>query len=43
MKLPMEVKLKMAPKHFVKENKNVYSGYFPFIDNDVSHKEFYDM
>jgi len=33
----------MAPKHFVKENKNTYRGYFPFLEGDTSHKEFYDM
>ena len=30
-------------KHFNKKNENVYRGWFPFLDNDISHKEFFDM
>ena len=41
--LPIDVKMKMAPKHLNKNNKNIYHGYFPFIEGDPSHKEFYDM
>ena len=37
------MKMKMAPKHLNSENKNIYHGYFPFIEGDPSHKEFYDM
>ena len=33
----------MSPRHFNKENQNIYHGYFPFIENDKSHKEFLDM
>ena len=41
--LPLEMKMKLALKHFNNETRNVYRGYFPFLDNDPSHKEFYDM
>ena len=41
--LPQEMKMSMAPKHFAPENKNIYHGYFPFLESDVSHKEMYDM
>ena len=30
-------------KHFNSNNSNRLHGFFPFIDNDPSHKEFYDM
>jgi hypothetical protein len=30
-------------KHFKLENPNLYRGYFPFIDNDPSHKEMFDI
>ena len=40
--LPIEEKIQMAPKHFNAENTNMFHGYFPFIENDVSHKEFID-
>lgn len=33
----------MAPKHFNPENSNSMHGYFPFLENDTSFKEFYDM
>lgn len=33
----------MKLKHFNRDNKNIYRGFFPFLDNDPSHKEFYDM
>ena len=32
----------MALKHFCQENDNIYQGYFPFLKNDVSHKEMID-
>jgi isopenicillin N synthase-like dioxygenase len=35
--------MKMAPQHFKKENTNTYRGYFPFLEGDPSHKEFFDM
>jgi hypothetical protein len=35
--------MKMAPKHFNRENSNTMHGYFPFLKGDPSHKEFYDM
>ena len=41
--LPIEEKMRMAPKHFNPENNNIYHGYFPFIENDISHKEFLDQ
>ena len=25
------------------DNKNIYRGLAPFVDNDVSHKELFDM
>ena len=40
---PQEIKDKLALQHFVKGNRNRYHGYFPFLDNDPSHKEFYDV
>lgn len=33
----------MAPKHFNNSNSNTMHGYFPFLENDPSFKEFYDM
>ena len=41
--LPDSVKDKLKPKHRNKANSNIYRGWFPFEDNDVSHKEFFDM
>ena len=41
--LPQDTKMQMALKHFNGRNKNIYHGYFPFLDSDPSHKEFYDM
>lgn len=41
--LPAEVKRKITVAHFGPGNRNIYHGYFPFLDNDPSHKEFYDM
>lgn len=41
--IPKEAKEQMKPKHFNQNNHNIYKGYFPFIENDTSHKEFYDM
>ena len=35
--------MRLAPKHFNSENENIYHGYFPFLQNDPSLKEFYDM
>ena len=40
--LPIEDKMRMAPKHFNPDNGNMFHGYFPFIENDISHKEFLD-
>lgn len=42
-KLPASVKRKLTVAHFGPGNSNIYHGYFPFLDNDPSHKEFYDM
>ena len=41
--LPQSVKKQGWPKHLNKKNSNVYRGWIPFLDNDPSHKEFYDM
>ena len=41
--IPQELKKQAWPKHINKENSNIYRGWFPFLDNDPSHKEFYDM
>lgn len=41
--LPLEKKMQMALKQFNPGNKNIFHGYFPFLDSDVSHKEFFDM
>ena len=41
--IPADAKHKLKLRHFNKENSNLTRGFFPFIDNDVSHKEFYDM
>ena len=42
-KISLDDKMKMAPKHFNSNNDNRLRGFFPFIPNDPSHKEFYDM
>ena len=34
-------KMKLALKHYNPKNKNLYHGYFPFLEKDVAHKEFY--
>ena len=34
-------KMKLALKHYRKQNPNIYHGYFPFLKKDVAHKEFY--
>ena len=36
-------KKKLYMRHYNLENKNRYRGMVPFLDNDVSHKEFFDM
>lgn len=41
--LPEKIKHKMKPNHINKDNSNMYRGWFPFMDNDISHKEFFDM
>ena len=41
--IPQEIKKQAWPKHLNKENPNIFRGWFPFMDNDPSHKEFYDM
>ena len=41
--LPLEAKSLLSPAHFITGNRNLFHGYFPFLDNDPSHKEFYDM
>ena len=41
--IPLEDKYKLCPKHFNSQNENILRGFSPFIPNDPSHKEFYDM
>lgn len=41
--LPAEEKRKLLMKHHNPANKNRYRGMAPFMDNDASHKEFFDM
>lgn len=41
--MPDEVKLKLMWKHHNSENKNIFRGLAPFVDNDESHKELFDM
>ena len=41
--MPAHIKKQGWPNHINKENKNMYRGWFPFMDNDPSHKEFFDM
>ena len=36
-------KHKLKWRHHNKENKNIYRGLAPFVDNDESHKELFDM
>ena len=38
-----ESKMKLALNHFRKKNPNIYHGYFPFLKNNVSYKEFYQL
>ena len=38
-----EDKMKLALNHYRRENPNIYHGYFPFLKNDVAHKEFYQL
>ena len=39
--IPIEDKEQLKLKHFNQENPNRLLGYFPFIDNDPSHKEIF--
>lgn len=41
--MPDTEKRKLYTKQFNPENSNMFHGLFPFIDNDASHKEFFDM
>ena len=41
--LPDIEKQKLYMKSYNPENNNIYRGMAPFIDNDESHKEFFDM
>ena len=41
--LPDEEKSKLYTKKFNAENSNRYRGFCPYIANDSSHKEFFDM
>lgn len=40
---PTDVKRKLYKNHFQRENSNYYRGFAPFIDNDPSHKELYEI
>lgn len=41
--LPEEEKKKLYKRDFNRENKNGYRGHAPFLDNDPSHKELYEI
>ena len=41
--LPNKEKEKLLWKHHKSDNKNIYRGLSPFLDNDESHKELFDM
>lgn len=41
--IPQSEKQKLYMKSYNSENNNIYRGMAPFIDNDESHKEFFDM
>ena len=41
--LPESVKHTLKWKNHNPENKNIYRGLAPFVDNDESHKELFDM
>lgn len=41
--IPEEIKHKLKWKNHNPENSNIYRGLAPFVDNDPSHKELYDM
>ena len=41
--MPETEKRKLYTHQFNPENANKFHGLFPFIDNDPSHKEFFDM
>ena len=41
--LPQEEKLKLHKKFWNSDNPNIYRGLAPFIDNDPSHVEIFDM
>ncbi len=38
-----DVKKKLYKNHFHKENPNYYRGFAPFIPNDPSYKELYEI
>jgi len=38
-----DVKRKLYKQHFQSENQNTYRGFAPFIENDPSHKEMYEV
>ena len=41
--IPIKERMTLALNHFNRANKNLYRGFFPFLEGDTSHKEFYDM
>ena len=41
--LSKEEKMKLAPKHYMPKNKNIYQGFFPLEQNDDAHKEFFQL
>jgi isopenicillin N synthase-like dioxygenase len=41
--IPESEKEKLVLRHHNKNNKNIIRGLMPFINNDVNHKEWFDM
>ena len=41
--IPENIKAKLLHRQHNKNNKNIYRGLSPFLDNDESHKELFDM
>ena len=41
--MPESEKRKLYTQQFNAENPNRFKGFYPFLDNDASHKEFFDM
>ena len=41
--LPKSVKMKLSPKHIMPSNQNIYQGFYPLLNNEDAHKEFYQI